>query len=133
LSAGETVPAVGAETLRLDKWLWFVRLCKTRSLATEICRAGKVRVNNAPVRKSNHSVRVGDVLTFAQGPRIRVIRIRALASRRGPASEVAMLYDDLSSPAPPRAARLPDVAPREPGSGRPTKRDRRATDRLRDG
>lgn len=119
-------------TLRLDKWLWYARFCKTRSLATAMCRAGQLRVNKAPVRKSNQSVRVGDVLTFAQGARIRVVRISALASRRGPAAEAARLYEDLSPSAPPRAARLPEVAPREPGSGRPTKRERRALDRLRD-
>jgi ribosome-associated heat shock protein Hsp15 len=119
----------GNESLRLDKWLWYARFCKTRSLATTMCRAGQVRVNKTPVRKSNQAVHVGDVLTFAQGPRIRVIRIAALAARRGPAADAALLYEDMSPPLPPRTDR---VAPREPGAGRPTKRDRRAIDRLRD-
>ncbi|MEK9899486.1 MAG: RNA-binding S4 domain-containing protein [Rhodospirillaceae bacterium] len=123
----------GSESLRLDKWLWYARFCKTRSLATAMCRAGQVRVNKIPVRKSNQAVHVGDVLTFAQGPRIRVIRIAALATRRGPAADAALLYEDLSPPLPPRADRADRVAPREPGAGRPTKRDRRAIDRLRDG
>ena len=119
-------------TLRLDKWLWYARFCKTRSLATAMCRAGQVRVNKVPVRKSNQSVRAGDVLTFSQGPRIRVIRIASLAPRRGPAPEAATLYEDISPPMPPRQARPAEVGLREPGAGRPTKRDRRALDRLRD-
>lgn len=119
------------DTLRLDKWLWYARFCKTRSLATSMCRAGQVRVNKSPVRKSNQSVRVGDVLTFSQGSRIRVIKILALAGRRGPATEAAGLYEDLSPPMPPRKERV--TAPqREPGAGRPTKRERRAIDRLRE-
>ena len=70
---------------------------------------------------------------FAQGPRIRVIRIAALAARRGPAADAALLYEDMSPPLPPRTDRADRVAPREPGAGRPIKRDRRAIDRLRDG
>lgn len=119
------------ETLRLDKWLWYARFCKTRSLATSMCRAGEVRVNKSPVRKSNQSVRVGDILTFSQGPRIRVIQIVALTARRGPAAEAATLYEDLSPPMPPRKQRMQGPK-REPGTGRPTKRERRAIDRLRE-
>lgn len=138
MSDAEPAPVPGGSpdaregTLRLDKWLWYARFCKTRSLATAMCRAGQVRVNKVPIRKSNQSVRAGDVLTFSQGPRIRVIRIAALATRRGPASEAATLYEDISPPMPPRDARPAAVAPREPGAGRPTKRERRALDRLRD-
>lgn len=120
------------KTLRLDKWLWYARFCKTRSLATAICRHGDVRVNKFHVRKSNYAVRSGDVLTFAQGPRIRVIRITALGTRRGPAAEAQSLYEDMSPPMPPRQRRVPVSGLREPGAGRPTKRERRATDRLRD-
>lgn len=120
------------ESLRLDKWLWFARFCKSRSLATAMCRRGQVRVNRAAVRKPNRSVRVGDVITFAQGPRIRVVRIAALGVRRGPAAEAQALYEDLSPPVPAREVREPGVAARERGSGRPTKRERRAMDHLRD-
>ena len=122
----------GAETLRLDKWLWYARFCKTRSLATSICRHGDVRLNKVPVRKSNHGVRIGDVLTFAQGPRIRVIRIAGLGARRGPAAEAQALYEDISPPMPPREKRVPISGVREAGAGRPTKRERRAIDRLRE-
>jgi ribosome-associated heat shock protein Hsp15 len=121
-----------AGTLRLDKWLWYARFCKTRSLATAMCRGGNVRINKIPVRKSNQPVRIGDVVTFAQGPRIRVIRIAALGTRRGPATEAQALYENLSPPMPPRKERMPGTGIREPGAGRPTKRERRALDRLRD-
>lgn len=120
------------ETLRLDKWLWYARFCKTRSLATAMCRNGHVRVNKDPVRKSNQQVRVGDVLTFAQGTWIRVIRIEVLGARRGSAPEAQGLYEDISLPMPPREKRVPVSGLREAGAGRPTKRERRAIDRLRD-
>lgn len=122
-----------AATLRLDKWLWYARFCKTRSLATALCRNGEIRVNKVPSRKSNQQVRVGDVLTFAQGPRIWVIRIEALGTRRGPAVEAQALYADMSPSMPPREKRVPVSGVRDPGAGRPTKRERRAIDRLRDG
>jgi len=128
-----TADEVGPETLRLDKWLWYARFCKTRSLATTMCRRGEVRVNKVPVRKSNQPVRVGDVLTFAQGERIRVIRIAALGERRGPAPEAQGLYEDLSPEVLPRKSRVPVSGLRDAGAGRPTKRERRAIDRLRDG
>lgn len=131
-TASDSAAGHDAATLRLDKWLWYARFCRTRSLATAMCRAGQVRVNKVPVRKSNQSVRAGDVLTFSQGLRIRVIRITALATRRGSAPEAATLYEDISPPMPPRQARPAAVGLREPGAGRPTKRDRRALDRLRD-
>ena len=117
-------------TLRLDKWLWYARFIKTRSQATAFCRSGRIRVNRDPVRKSNHAIRPGDVLTFELGPRIRVIRVVALGVRRGPAPEAQTLYEDLSPPVPARADLPADGGAREPGSGRPTKRDRRAIDRL---
>ena len=83
------------ESRRLDRWLWYARFCKTRSLATRLCQAGKVRVNRARVRKSHYSLRVGDVLTFPQGREIRVVRVLALGERRGPATEARTLYEDL--------------------------------------
>lgn len=121
-----------AGSLRLDKWLWYARFCKTRSLATALCRNGEIRVNKNPSRKSNQQVRIGDVLTFAQGPRIRVVKIEALGARRGPAAEALGLYEDMSPPMPPREKRIPVSGIRDAGAGRPTKRERRAIDRLRD-
>jgi ribosome-associated heat shock protein Hsp15 len=123
-----------AETdiLRLDKWLWYTRLCKTRTQATALCRSGSVRVNRTPVRKPNHALRPDDVLTFPLGRRIWVVRVVELGTRRGPFSEAQTLYEDLSPPPLPRAERSPAGAQREPGAGRPTKRDRRAIDRFND-
>ncbi len=80
---------------RLDQWLWRARFFKTRSLATKLCQAGKVRVNRRPVQKAHHTLRVGDVLTFPQAGAIRVVRVEALAERRGPAPEAARLYENL--------------------------------------
>ena len=123
-----------ATDLRLDKWLWFARFFKSRSLASELCQSGKVRIEGKGVRKSHHKVRVGDILTFPQGRHIRVVKVLAIGTRRGPASEARLLYEDLQPPAP--ANRLPSgtpppVARRERGLGRPTKRERRLTDLLR--
>lgn len=115
-------------SLRLDKWLWYARFFKTRSLATQVCNSGKLRVGGEIVSKAHQKVRPGDVLTFPQGRHIRVVRVVALAARRGPAVEARVLYEDLKPPS--RQSRLPQLAPREPGSGRPTKRERRAVDSL---
>jgi ribosome-associated heat shock protein Hsp15 len=119
-------------SLRLDKWLWFARFFKSRSLATRHCADGDVRINGARVEKAHALVRAGDVLTFAAGSRIRVIRIIALGSRRGPAPEAQALYEDLDPPAPrPPASETPaGVAQRDRGAGRPTKAERRAIERL---
>jgi ribosome-associated heat shock protein Hsp15 len=84
-----------APALRLDKWLWQARFTKSRSLASALIEAGSVRVNGSRVTKPGRDVTEGDVLTFPQGPRIRVVRILALGLRRGPATEAKMLYLDL--------------------------------------
>jgi ribosome-associated heat shock protein Hsp15 len=118
--------------LRLDKWLWFARFCKSRSLATKLCTEGRVRVDGSTVSKAHYTVRPGQVLTFAHGGHVRVIRVVALGFRRGPAPEAQALYEDLAPPT--RASRLPEdplvPATRDRGSGRPTKKERRAIDRL---
>ncbi len=116
--------------LRVDKWLWYARFFKSRSLAAKVCGGGQLRLGGAPVTKAHAQIKVGDVLTFPQGRHIRVVKVLALASRRGPAPEAQALYEDLKPPS--AENRLPpDTAPRRaPGSGRPTKKDRRALDRL---
>ncbi|MGF1595116.1 MAG: RNA-binding S4 domain-containing protein [Kiloniellaceae bacterium] len=125
------------ESLRADKWLWHARFFKSRSLATQLCQAGKLRLSGLGVVKPHHKVRPGDVLTFPQARHIRVVKILALGLRRGPASEAQALYEDLKPPQ--AASRLPAGTPdalqsarRDPGAGRPTKRERRALDRLRE-
>ena len=124
------------ETLRIDKWLWYARLLKSRTLAAALCGSGKLRLNSELVRKSHQVLKVGDVLTFPMGPYIRVIRVAALATRRGPAVEAQALYEDMDPPQNEKKAddpegRIAPVAKRERGSGRPTKTERRALDRLR--
>ncbi|WP_395023233.1 RNA-binding S4 domain-containing protein [Dongia sp.] len=121
-----------SETLRLDKWLWHARFARTRSLAAKLVAEGRFRINGNPTEKAHHAVRPGDVLTFPLGPHIRVIKVLALGLRRGPAPEARLLYDDLEPP-PPKSSepKEPPVAVREEGAGRPTKRERRQTDRLR--
>jgi len=113
-------------TLRLDKWLWQARFFKSRTLAGRFCAAGRVRVNGAPGAKARFRLRPGDVLTFAPGREVRIVRVRQLGQRRGPAPEARLLYEDLEPAAP---ATTPSR--RRPGAGRPTKADRRAVDRLR--
>lgn len=80
---------------RLDQWLWFARFFKSRSLATRFCADGKMRINSVPVDKAHHAVKVGDVLTFAHGARVRIVRVLGLGARRGPASEAWALYQEI--------------------------------------
>ena len=123
---------------RLDKWLWCARFFKTRALASEFCETAGVRIAGNPVRKAHYQIRPGDVVTFVQphGPAkgdVRVLRVAGLSERRLSPALAAALYDDLAPPAdkpPPTPEEMP-VAPRERGSGRPTKADRRATSRLK--
>lgn len=84
-----------AEALRLDKWLFFARFFKSRALAAELIGKGRLRINREVVKKPHYRVRPGDVLTFPQAQRIRIVRVLALGSRRGPASEAQALYEDL--------------------------------------
>lgn len=121
-----------SDAQRLDRWLWFARFFKSRSLAGKLCAAQKVRVNRRVVAKASTSIRLGDVLTFPQGNRIRVVKIVALGARRGPAAEAQLLYEDLTPVSKPAPASTPAAPTRPQGSGRPTKRDRRAIDRLQD-
>jgi ribosome-associated heat shock protein Hsp15 len=81
--------------MRLDKWLWQARLSKSRTLAQKWIEAGAVRVNRVAAAKTSALVKPGDVLTFAQGPVIRVVRILAFGHRRGPPAEARALYEDL--------------------------------------
>ena len=115
-------------SLRADRWLWFARFFKSRSLAAKVCTERRVRVNGTVITKSNHQVRVGDVLTFPQGKKIRIAKVVALGSRRGPAAEAITLYEDLSERPEPKRKDDPSQAEqvfRHSGAGRPTKSDLR--------
>ncbi len=111
------------ETQRLDQWLWHARFFKTRSLATKLVSGGHVRVDGTRVSKPAYALRAQTTLTFPQAKQIRVIRVEALATRRGPAPEAQALYTDLT-PEQPKKNDLPPN-PRFEGKGRPTKKDRR--------
>ncbi len=83
---------------RLDKWLWFARVVKTRSLASKLILDGHVRVNAQRIETPSKSVAPGDVLTIALENRIAVLRIVAIGARRGPFSEARLLFEDLAAP-----------------------------------
>lgn len=120
-----------SESLRIDKWLWYARFFKTRSLAAKIVQAG-VRVNQTRISKAHYSLKPGDVITFDKESEVRVIQVEALGERRGPYQEAKMLYTDLAPPPP--KVRLPKEAvfeQRDEGAGRPTKRDRRKTEEFK--
>ena len=122
--------------VRLDKWLWYARFFKTRSLATKLISSGKLRINGEVTSKPHRQAQIGQVLTFAQGSHIRVIRIVEIGKCRGPAAEAETLYTDLEPP-PTRKTdkevRLHNrrFESRLTGSGRPTKKDRREITRLK--
>ena len=117
---------------RLDKWLWFARVLKTRTLAAKLVAEGGVRLNRERVEKPSATVRPGDVLTIAVHDRVRILKVLAPGVRRGPAPEAALLFEDLTPPPEPRSEWVAGPADRATGSGRPTKRERRQTDRLRE-
>lgn len=83
---------------RLDQWLWFARFLKSRSLAARLCAEGTVSVNDLPVKKPNQAVRVGDVVVIAHHGVQRSVRVVALGTRRGPASEARLLYEETAPP-----------------------------------
>lgn len=121
-------------TQRLDKWLWFARLARTRSAAQRLVAGGRVRVNSARVRTNATPVRQGDVLTVTLPRAVRVLRIVDSGVRRGSAASAAELYEDLSPKLEPAAAPASSFerAIRAPApSGRPSKRDRRLIERLK--
>jgi ribosome-associated heat shock protein Hsp15 len=117
---------------RIDKWLWFARVAKTRTLAAALVTEGRVRINGVRCEKSSHVVRPGDVLTISAGGRVRVLEVVAGGARRGPPLEAQALLIDRSPAPPPRPARsdIQIQGQRRAGAGRPTKRERREIDRL---
>ncbi len=92
-----------AAGLRIDKWLWYARFCKTRSLAARLVIDGPMRCSGTLITKPHHPVRPGCVLTFPLARHIRIIRVLALGHRRGPPAEARGLYEDLAPPTPENA------------------------------
>jgi ribosome-associated heat shock protein Hsp15 len=117
---------------RIDRWLFFARVVKSRSLAARLVAAGKVRRNREKLDQPSSLVAPGDVLTVTLERRILVYRVLEAGSRRGPAAEARLLYEDLSPPAQDKSRAETEIASREPGAGRPTKKERREIDRFRD-
>ena len=113
------------QKIRADKWLWHARFFKSRALAAKVISGGHLRVDGQKVAKPAHILRPGMTLTFLQARRVRVVRITALSTRRGPAQEAQTLYDDLT---PEQAA--PPPAPGHDGAGRPSRKDRRSRVRF---
>jgi ribosome-associated heat shock protein Hsp15 len=93
-------------SVRIDKWLWFARMAKTRSLAARLCEAGFVTVAGAVARKPHHPVRIGEAVTVMQGRQRRTLVVQQLGARRGPPLEARLLYGE---PAPPER-----IAPSDP-------------------
>jgi ribosome-associated heat shock protein Hsp15 len=86
-----------ADALRLDKFLWFARIVKTRALAQTLAEEGRIRIDGRVIDRAHAPVRVGDVLSFALRGDVRVLRVEALPTRRGPAAEARALYTELTS------------------------------------
>lgn len=116
-------------SVRVDAWLWAVRIYKTRTLATSACRAGHVRVNGEKAKAAQH-VRPGDELRVRIAGFDRILVVREPIAKRVGAAQVAAAADDRTPPPPPRES-VPFVPVRDRGAGRPTKRDRREIERLR--
>lgn len=117
---------------RIDKWLWAVRLFKTRSLAGDACRAGSVAVNDLPAKPAR-AVHAGEIVTVRQGLVLRTLRVRGVPRSRVGAKAVPDFCADLTPPeefAKAKENPVQQVLAREKGSGRPTKRDRRLLDHL---
>ncbi|GAP51446.1 RNA-binding S4 domain-containing protein [Streptomyces azureus] len=129
IAAAEAAGPQSGETVRVDSWIWAVRLVKTRSLGATACRGGHVRVNGERVKPA-HAVRVGDEVRLRHDGRERVVVVTRLIRKRVGAPVATQCYIDNSPPPPPREAVAP-AGIRDRGAGRPTKRDRRELERLR--
>ncbi|EPJ36078.1 putative Heat shock protein 15 like protein [Streptomyces afghaniensis 772] len=129
IAAAEAAGPQSGQTVRVDSWIWAVRLVKTRSLGATACRGGHVRVNGERVKPA-HAVRVGDEVRLRHEGRERVVVVTRLIRKRVGAPVAAQCYVDNSPPPPPREAITP-AGVRDRGAGRPTKRDRREMERLR--
>ncbi|MEV2195337.1 RNA-binding S4 domain-containing protein [Streptomyces phaeochromogenes] len=127
-AAKAAAPSTG-ETVRVDSWIWSVRLVKTRSMGATACRGGHVRVNGERVKPA-HTVRVGDEVRLRHDGRERVVVVKRVIRKRVGAAVAAECLVDNSPPPPPREAVAP-AGIRDRGAGRPTKRDRRELERLR--
>ncbi|MET7301926.1 RNA-binding S4 domain-containing protein [Embleya sp. NPDC005575] len=117
-------------TVRVDSWIWSVRLTKTRSLAAAACKAGHVRVNGDKVKPAQ-SIRIGDEVRLRQDGHERIVVVKRIVRKRvGPPVAAECLIDN--SPPPPPREEVVAVARRDRGAGRPTKRERRVLEQFRE-
>ena len=119
---------------RIDKWLWHARVVRTRSAAAALAASGHIRLNGQRTDAPSRAVRPGDVITVALDRTVRVLKVVGFADRRGDAEAAQGLWQDLSPPQPAKTQQGEPITSgqREAGTGRPTKRERRALDRLLD-
>jgi ribosome-associated heat shock protein Hsp15 len=121
---------MAADRQRIDKWLWHARVVRTRTSAASLVDGGQVRLNGERVDATSRPVKAGDVVTVALDRTVRVMKVTGFAERRGNAESTKPLYEDLTPKPEPSGSAERGAGEREPGSGRPTKQERRALDRL---
>ncbi|MFD0763845.1 RNA-binding S4 domain-containing protein [Mucilaginibacter lutimaris] len=122
------------EKLRIDKYLWSIRAFKTRTMASDACKAGRVKLDGNNIKPS-HEVKIGEVYTVSKGPDKRVLKVTGLLESRTDAKTAVMFYEDITPMEETHAFKSVFHAPiltRDRGAGRPTKRDRREIDDLKD-
>lgn len=123
----------GVEKLRIDKYLWSIRLFKTRSLATEACRAGKVKLEGQNIKPS-YVVKIGEIFSVQKGIERKIIKVLDLLERRVDSKTAVLFYEDITPLEETLAYKSVFQAPvlkRDRGAGRPTKKDRREIDSLK--
>ncbi|MBD1363885.1 RNA-binding S4 domain-containing protein [Mucilaginibacter sp. ZT4R22] len=122
------------EKLRIDKYLWAIRMFKTRTLASDACKAGRVKLESNNI-KASHEVKIGERYQISKGPERKVILVAGLLESRVDAKKAVDYYQDITPVEQTTAFKSMFHAPvlkRDRGTGRPTKRDRRETDDLKD-
>ena len=125
----KAAPSAPLTSVRVDSWIWAVRLLKSRSVATDACKAGHVTINDAKA-KAAQALRIGDEVRVRSGDGERIVVVTRLVAKRVGAPVAVTCYTDLTPPPPPKEERVV-IAVRDRGAGRPTKRDRRELDKLR--
>jgi len=117
--------------IRIDKWLWYARVVKTRSLASKTVKSGHIRVNSTKITSASYDLKQEDVLTIALNNRVRILKVLMLGTRRGPATEAALLYDDLTpEPEKPLEKALSNKSPSP--ERKPHKRERKQIQAFKD-
>lgn len=122
------------EAVRLDKWLWAIRAFKTRSLATEACKGGRIKIEGVPA-KASREIKIGDIIEFKSGPLSKKIKVTQILKNRVNATLAVKNYEDLTTPE--EYERLDFInqmktEKRDRGIGRPSKKDRRDIDKLKE-